>query len=168
VHVPDVIGESQSAAEATLTSAGLAVGTVTQHAAAGQTVGNVLAQSPRSGASLPTGGSVNLTIAQAPNEVAVPSVVGNNETQAAAALAEAGFKPKSVSATTTDPAQVGLVLKQTPGAGTRARKGATVTLTIGVLGAPTTPTTNTPTTPTTPTTTTTTTTTTAPPAGPGA
>jgi eukaryotic-like serine/threonine-protein kinase len=164
VHVPDVIGESKTVAEAALTSAGLAVGTVTQQAAAGQTVGNVLSQSPRPGASVPAGGSVNLTVAQAPNDVAVPSVVGDSETQAAAALGEAGFKPKSVSATTTDPAQVGLVLKQSPAAGARARKGATVTLTVGVLGrqsTPTTPTTTTPT--TTPTTTTTTTTTATPP-----
>jgi eukaryotic-like serine/threonine-protein kinase len=165
VHVPDVIAEPQAAAEAALTAAGLTVGTVTHQATAGQTVGNVLSQSPRPGASLPAGGSVNVTVAQAPNEVAVPSVVGNSETQAAAALGEAGFKPKSVSATTTDPAQVGLVLKQSPAAGVRARRGATVTLTVGVLGPQTTPTTptTTPTT-TTPTTTTPTTTTTPPPA----
>jgi beta-lactam-binding protein with PASTA domain len=168
VHVPDVIGESQTAAEAALTGAGLTVGTVTQQASASQPVGNVLSQSPRAGASLPASGSVNLTVAQAPNDVAVPSVVGDNETQAAAALGEAGFKPKSVSATTTDPAQVGLVLRQSPAAGTRARKGATVTLTVGVLGpqtTPTTPTTTTPTT-TTPTTPATTTTTAPPPASP--
>jgi beta-lactam-binding protein with PASTA domain len=61
-----------------------------------------------------------------------------------------------VSATTPDPAQVGVVLKQSPAAGARVRKGATVTITVGVLGSqttPTTPTTTTPTTPTTPTTT---------------
>jgi serine/threonine-protein kinase len=170
VHVPDVIGESQAAAEAALTAAGLTVGTVTHQAAAGQTVGNVLSQSPRPAASLPAGGAVSLTVAQAPNEVAVPSVVGNSETQAAAALGEAGFKPKSVSATTTDPAQVGLVQKQSPAAGVRARKGATVTLTVGVLGPQTTPTTptTTPTTTTPTTTTTTTTTTTSPPALPPA
>jgi eukaryotic-like serine/threonine-protein kinase len=164
VHVPDVIGESQAAAEAALAAAGLTLGTVTHQAATGQTVGNVLSQAPRPGASLPAGGSVNLTVAQAPNDLAVPSVVGNSETQAAATLGEAGFKPKSVSAPTTDPAQVGLVLKQSPAAGVRARKGATVTLTVGVLGPQTTPTTptTTPTT-TTPTTTTTTTTTATPP-----
>jgi eukaryotic-like serine/threonine-protein kinase len=166
VHVPDVIGESQTAAEAALTSAGLTLGTVTQQASASQPVGNVLSQSPRAGASLPASGSVNLTVAQAPNDVAVPSVVGDNETQAAAALGEAGFKPKSVSATTTDPAQVGLVLRQSPAAGTRARKGATVTLTVGVLGPQTTPTTPTTPTTTTPTTPATTTTTAPPPASP--
>jgi hypothetical protein len=45
------------------------------------------------------------------------------------------------------------VLEQTPAAGKQARKGATVTITVGVLGPQTTPTTTT----TTPTTTTTTT-----------
>jgi beta-lactam-binding protein with PASTA domain/predicted Ser/Thr protein kinase len=165
VRVPDVIGESQAAAEAALTSAGLAVGTVTQRAAAGQTVGNVLAQSPHGGASLPAGGSVSLTVAQASSEVSVPGVVGQSEVAAAAALAEAGLHRKVVLVTTTEQSQVGVVLKQSPAAGRQARKGATVTITVGKLGPQTTPTT-TPTT-TTPTTSTPTTTTTAPPpAGP--
>jgi serine/threonine-protein kinase len=99
---------------------------------------------------------VSLTVAQAPTEVPVPNVVGNNEAQAAAALGGAGFVPRTATATTTDPTKVGVVLKQSPGAGQNARKGATVTLTIGTLGPTTTTTpTNTATTPApTPTTTT--------------
>jgi beta-lactam-binding protein with PASTA domain len=93
-------------------------------------------------------------------------VVGQSETQAAAALGGAGFIPTVVTVTTTEPGKVGVVLKQSPSAGHVTRKGSTVTLTVGALGTETTPTTPTTTTPTTPTTTPTTTTT-PPPAAPG-
>jgi eukaryotic-like serine/threonine-protein kinase len=158
VSVPGVTGQAQAAAEAALTTAGLTVGTVTQQASEEKTPGTVLSQSPGAGTSLRAGGSVNLVVAQAPSEVAVPGVVGQGEAQAAAELGRAGFTPKTASATTAEPTLVGVVLKQTPGAGQRAHRGATVTITVGTLGTPTSSTT--PTTPkTTPTTTTPTTTT---------
>jgi serine/threonine-protein kinase len=155
VHVPNVVGQSLSSAEATLTNAGLAVGTVTKRVSSAQPANTVLAQSPAAGASVHTGQKINLTVAQASNEAVVPNVVHSGEATAAAALGEAGFKPKPVSAPTTDPAQVGVVLKQSPPPGTHARKGSSVTLTVGAAAPQTTP--STPTTPTTPTTTTTTT-----------
>jgi eukaryotic-like serine/threonine-protein kinase len=159
VRVPDLTGQTREGAEGALTNAGLVVGSVTSSVSASQTPGTVLSQSPGSGTSLAAGGKVNLVVAKAPKEIAVPGVVGQNEAQAAAALGAAGFAPKTASAATTEPAQVGVVLQQSPTAGARAKKGATVTITVGVLGPQTTPTTPT----TTPTTTSTTTTTTAPP-----
>ncbi|HEV7162251.1 MAG TPA: Stk1 family PASTA domain-containing Ser/Thr kinase [Solirubrobacteraceae bacterium] len=166
VRVPDVVGQSQSEAEATLTNAELELGTATQKVSSTQTPGTVLAQSPSSGSSVHAGNKVDLTVAQAPKETAVPNVVGQSETQAAAALSQAGFKPKSTSQSTSEQSQVGMVLEQSPAGGAKARKGATVTISVGVLATPTTtPTTTTPTTPTT--TTTTTSTPTPPPAAGG-
>jgi eukaryotic-like serine/threonine-protein kinase len=162
LRVPEVVGESQKGAEGSLANAGLTVGPITTVSSTSQSPGTVVSQSPSSGASVPAGSPVSLTVAQAPTEVPVPSVVGNNEAQAAATLGGAGFVPKTATATTTYPAKVGVVLKQSPGPGQRARKGATVTLTIGTLGPKTTETTPTNTT-TTPTPTTTTPTTPAPP-----
>jgi eukaryotic-like serine/threonine-protein kinase len=167
LRVPEVVGESQKGAEGSLTNAGLTVGPITTVPSTSQSPGSVLSQSPSAGASVPAGSPVSLTVAQAPTEIPVPSVVGNNEAQAAATLGGAGFVPKTATATTTDPAKVGVVLKQSPGAGQRARKGATVTLTIGTLGTKTTTTTptNTTTTPTQTQTTTAPTTPSPPPAG---
>ncbi len=161
VRVPDVSGDSQSGAEAALTAVGLAVGSVTSQVSTAQAAGNVIAQTPSAGSSVRTGATVDLTIAKASNEVAVPKVVGESETQASAALGGAGFTPSLVQVTTNEASKVGVVLKQSPSAGHKARKGSTVTLTVGVK-AETTPTT------TTPTTTTTTPTTTTPPATPPA
>jgi beta-lactam-binding protein with PASTA domain/predicted Ser/Thr protein kinase len=168
VRIPDVTGDSQSGAEAALTAVGLSVGTVSQQVSSAQAAGSVLSQSPRAGSSVRTGSTVDLTIAKTSNEVAVPNVVGRSETQAAAALGGAGFIPTVTAAPTTDQSKVGVVLRQSPSAGHVARKGSTVTLTVGAPAAETTPTTTTPTT-TTPTTTTPTTptTTTPPPAAAG-
>jgi serine/threonine-protein kinase len=163
VRVPALTGETQTAAEATLSNDELALGTVTQRVSTTQQPGTVLSQSPGAGASVHAGDKVNVVVAQAPKETPVPNVVGQNETTAAAALGQAGFTPKTTPETVSEQAQVGTVLKQSPAAGANARKGATVTLTVGALGAPPPPTT---------TTTSTTTTTPAPTppavAGPGA
>ncbi len=153
VRVPDTVGETRAAAEAALETAELGVGTVTQQVSATQTPETVLSQSPAAGSMLRFGGKVNLVVAKAPKDVSVPAVVGQNETEAAAALGRAGFSPKAVTEPTTESSQVGVVLKQSPAAGASAPKGATVTITVGVLSGATTPTTPTTTTPTTPTTT---------------
>jgi eukaryotic-like serine/threonine-protein kinase len=158
VHVPDVTGQTQKAAEATLTTAGLAVGAITLQVSASQAPETVLSQSPAAPATLPDGGKVNLVVAQAPKEVAVPGVAGKTEVAATAALENAGFTVKTVTEPTSEPARVGHVLKQSPSTGAKARKGATVTIWIGMA------TETTPTTPTTTTTPPTTTTTTTPPA----
>jgi beta-lactam-binding protein with PASTA domain/predicted Ser/Thr protein kinase len=147
VRVPDVTGQSLTAAEASLTTVGLAVGTVTQQVSA-QTPGTVLSQSPSGAASVPSGGKVNLTVAQASQEVTVPDVVGRTAAEASSALEGAGLKARTVSEP-AEPSLHGIVLKQSPVAGTHARKGSTVTITVGVTKTTTTTTTPTTTTPTT-------------------
>jgi eukaryotic-like serine/threonine-protein kinase len=160
VHVPNVTGQSLPAAEAALTSAGLTAGMVTHQVSASQTAGTVLSQSPAAPGTLPTGGKVNLVVAQAPKEVAVPHVEGKTEVAATAALEKAGFTVNTVTEPVSEAGKVGHVLKQSPPAGSNARKGATVTITIGMTAEAT------PTTPTTPTTTPSTTAPATPPATP--
>jgi beta-lactam-binding protein with PASTA domain/predicted Ser/Thr protein kinase len=164
VRVPDVVGQTLEAAEATLTNAELALGTVSKRVSSTQSPGTVIAQAPAASASAHAGNKVDLTVAQAPKEVAVPSVVGAAKAAAAGALRHAGFKVATQPHTTTEQSQVGVVEEQSPKGGTRARKGSTVTIAVGVLAPQTTTTTTT--TPTTPTTTTTTTTTPPAPAAP--
>jgi serine/threonine-protein kinase len=166
VRVPDVVGQSQAAAEADLSNAELAVGTVNQKVSSTQTAGTVVAQSPTAGSSLHAGEKVELTVAQAPKQVTLPNLVGVAEAAAVAALKHIGVNASKVTRATSEPAQVGVVLAQNPMPGSQVRKGATVVITVGVLAPETTPTTSTPTTstPTTSTPTTTTSTTTTPPA----
>ena len=158
VHVPDVTGQTQTAAEATLTTAGLAVGAITPQVSREPDAGNgPLAVPDGAGDAARRAGTVNLVVAQAPKEVAVPGVVGQDRgARGGGARQSRASRSRRVTEPTSEPAQVGHVLKQSPAAGAQARKGATVTITIGMATetTPTTPTTTT----TTPTTTTTTTT----------
>jgi serine/threonine-protein kinase len=158
VHVPDLTGQTQKAAEAALATVGLTVGAITPQISSSQTPETVLSQSPAPSATLPAGGKVNLVVAQAPKEAAVPHVEGKTEVAATTALEKAGFAVKTVTEPTGEAIKVGHVLKQTPPAGSQAKKGATVTITIGKATettpitpttTTTTPTTTTPTTPTT-------------------
>jgi beta-lactam-binding protein with PASTA domain len=161
VRVPDVTGDTLAAAEATLTNEELVVGNVIKRASATQAPGTVIAQSPVPGNTLHVGGKVELTVAKAPREVEVPNVVGAAEVAAVSHLKHAGFVPSVQTRATTEQSQVGVVLEQTPAGASRARKGTTVAIVVGMLGGTTTGTTTTPTT----TTGTTTTPASTPPAG---
>jgi len=141
VRVPRLEGRSLSAAEAALEALDLSLGTVTQRASQGQAPETVLSQSPPAGSSLQTEGKVNLVVVPKQADVTVPAVVGAGEGQAAASLEQAGFNPRVESAPTSEQAEVGLVLKQSPAAGRREPKGTTVTIVIGAAPSVTTTTT---------------------------
>ncbi|MGH2855132.1 MAG: PASTA domain-containing protein, partial [Solirubrobacteraceae bacterium] len=149
VSVPEVIGQSEAEARASLRAAGLHAGAVTKQEEPSQAAGTVLSQSPAAGSSVPTGEAVSLVVAKAPQKVTVPRVVGKKKERAEGELVGAGFVAKSTTRVVTNEAEVGLVLHQTPAGGGKAKRGATITLTVGVP----------PSTETTPSTTTTTTTT---------
>jgi len=165
VSVPSVVGESEGEAKASLRAAGLQVGTVTGRESSEKAPGTVLSQSPEGGGSAASGQRVDLVVARAPKNVTVPRVVGKSEARAAGELGHAGFQPRSVTRTVTEPAEVGIVLDQSPAGGRTASRGATVTITVGTLGAQTTPSTTPTTTPAPPTTTPSTPTTSPPPLG---
>jgi len=153
VEVPTVTGQSEAEAGVSLRAAGLHVGTVTKREEAGQTAGTVLSQSPSAGSSVRSGEAVSLVVAKASQEVAIPRVVGKRQERAEGELIGAGFVVKSGTRTVTSEAEVGLVLQQTPAGGTKAKRGATIKLTVGELAAKTTPSTTPTTTPSTTTTT---------------
>jgi serine/threonine-protein kinase len=147
VSVPEVTGESEAEARASLRGAGLRAGTITKQEAPEQAPGTVLSQSPTAGSPVPTGEAVSLVVAKAPQEVTVPRVVGKKQERAEGELIGAGFAAKSVTRTISSVAEVGLVLQQSPAGGRQAKQGATVTITVGALGQQTTPSTPTTTTP---------------------
>jgi beta-lactam-binding protein with PASTA domain len=152
VSVPEVSGESQAAATATLAAAGLKV-TVVKREVSEPSAGTVISQSPSAGSSLSVGSQVTIVVAQAPKQTPVPSVVGQSEVQAVATLTAAGFTSTTVTRTVTEPSKVGIVVQQSPAAGHKLTKGGSVTIAVGAVGqqTTTTPTTTTTTTSTTPT-----------------
>ena len=67
ISVPNVVGLTQAAATTSLTSVGLAVGTVTTASSPTVPAGRVISQTPVSGASVAVGSAVNLTVSWGPS-----------------------------------------------------------------------------------------------------
>jgi serine/threonine-protein kinase len=132
VAVPKVTGLTEDEARSTLESVGFKVAKAEQETTNDDEVGQVLAQKPASG-TLAKGGTVAITVGKAPPEVDVPDVTGQGRLAAQAALRQAGFDVELREQATTDAAQDLRVISQTPTAGTKAKKGDTVTLTYGKL-----------------------------------
>jgi eukaryotic-like serine/threonine-protein kinase len=142
VTVPDVGGEAESNAGATLIAAGFAVSTSTQTSST-LTPGTVISQSPSGGLSVAPGTTVSLVIATAPTTAPVPGVQGDTLETASNALSGAGFRVSHSTQEVTKPNQDGVVLSQNPGAGSTAKKNSTVTIIIGQYTPPNTTTTTT-------------------------
>jgi serine/threonine-protein kinase len=143
-RVPEVSGETQANATASLSAAGLKVSTVKREVSE-PAAGTVISQNPAAGTQVKPGSTVTIVVSQAPAKTAVPSVVGQSEVQAISALKAAGFEATTVTRTVTEEAKVGTVLQQSPGAGAKLAKGQVVTLAIGKLGGQSTSTETTPT-----------------------
>jgi hypothetical protein len=125
--VPDVVGQTQAGAAATLSGAGLAAGTVVE-VYSPTAAGVVVAQAPAAGNTLPQGERVALTVSMGPEPVIVPNVVGRTLTLAGTILGGHGFSAGTTSYVYHS-APRGDVIAQVPAAGTLAVPGP-VALTV--------------------------------------
>jgi beta-lactam-binding protein with PASTA domain len=130
-RVPNVVGISTEAAVQRLGQRGYATDVRTQ-VSNGTRVGTVLSQAPAAGTKLDHGSRVTVVAARGPVRTGVPGVVGLPVAEAFVRLQAAGFKGKTTKVASNRPKDT--VLRQTPPAGTRAKKGATVLLTISKGG----------------------------------
>ena len=127
VVVPSVAGLSASQAQRKLRNAGFTVRTRKQSS---DTVpsGDSVETLPPEGTPVDRGSTVTLVVSSGKETVEVPAVVGQNVDDARATLRGAGF---GVSVTTEESSSAeGTVLRQDPGAGTKAAKGATIALVV--------------------------------------
>jgi serine/threonine-protein kinase len=152
VQVPDVTGQSESAAKSQLQGAGFTVGSTTTQASGTVAAGNVISQSPGGGSQAAQGSTVNLVIAKTPPPpppVTVPNVTGQPANAAGDKLRAAGFNVQQQSQPVQKKKKNGVVISQSPGGNSQANKGSTVTIVIGQYTPPssssssTTPTTST-------------------------
>ncbi len=126
IPVTDYTGRTADAAKKALGDAGFAVKEGDQVNSDTVPAGAVVTQNP-SGATLFKGDTVTIVVSKGPVLVAVPSTVGQQRDDAAAALKAAGF---SVSYNLVLGGFFGTVRSSDPAGGTMVRKGSTITLTI--------------------------------------
>ncbi|MGE5275265.1 MAG: PASTA domain-containing protein [Verrucomicrobiota bacterium] len=132
IEVPDLVGLDATDARQRLAGLGLTVAVV--RLPSPQPVGTVLRQSPRAGTRLSEKARVSLTVSSGPREVVVVDVTGLDEESARAELEAAGFDVTVTYEPTSDPAEDGVVLRQTPTGGTSAAFGDEVTIVVAQLG----------------------------------
>ena len=129
VSVPDVQRQNLSSAEAELKAAGLELGNVAPEENGDFPPDTIIRQDPAPTAKVARGTRVNVTVASAPSEVAVPSgIIGNTATDAKFKLEGLGFDVTSDTAPSDEP--VGNVIDVNPGEGTSVPRGSTVTITV--------------------------------------
>ena len=143
--VPEgLVGAPLAQVQASIQAAGLRFAKPTEAASATVPNGSVISTDPASGTSVPRNSVIQIVVSSGPEQVDVPTVTGQNESEATATLKTAGFNvqvvPESVPA--GDP-RAGRVISTDPDGDSTEDKGSTVTVTVGVASAPTTTTTTT-------------------------
>ena len=128
VSVPSVLGQSPTAAGASLAHAGLNVGSTSQGCPAAYQSGTVAAQQPGGGQNAPLNSSVNLVIS---NCVSVPGVVGQTASSAQNMISNQGLTANTTFDTTCpNNAQPGNVDNQSPAGGAQIASGGTVNISV--------------------------------------
>jgi serine/threonine-protein kinase len=128
--VPALAGMSVEEATAALEEAGLAAGDVKEKYDEEAAAGTVLGHKPGEGEQLRRGTAVGLTVSKGPKPFSVPQVVGQPQSDAAAALEGAGLKVEVAPEAVFDRnVPAGSVAAQTPAEG-QVIRGDTVTLTL--------------------------------------
>jgi beta-lactam-binding protein with PASTA domain len=131
VTVPDVVGLSQTSAEARLEDEGLTVSV--EEAESDEPEGEVISQSPAGGTTVDAGSSVTISVSVGRPQVTVPDVTGLSPAAASARLRALGLVPSRQERSVTNPDEDGQVIDQRPGAGAEVEKGRTVVIVIGSL-----------------------------------
>jgi len=136
ITVPNVVGQLQGNAIATLQSAGLT--TAVNPAVSALPVGTVISQNPVAGNNVAYGALITLTVSSGSGAIIlVPNVLGQTQNAATVAIQNAGFAVSIVYCTPAAPPVAtcpagagGTVNVQNPAAGANAVPGSTVTLTV--------------------------------------
>ncbi len=125
--VPSVVGMTESSARSLLANAGFAVSTQTGYSDR-VFKGQIMSQSPAGGSVAAEGSTVTIVVSQGSSGQPVPNLIGLGESAAKSSIRSAGLRPLVTYAPSD---QVGIVLGQSPGAGTNLPSGSTVAITVG-------------------------------------
>jgi len=130
VAVPSLAGVTQDNLAAALAAAGLVLGEVTQEYSATVPAGQVIRQEPSADAVVAPGTAIHVWISSGVAPVAVPDVVGMTREAAQAALTQAGLTLGVVTQVFSETVPAGVVISQSPGAGSAMPAGGAVALTV--------------------------------------
>jgi serine/threonine-protein kinase len=125
-RVPNVVGKSRDEAVADLVGAKLKANVVAVNSL--KPVNEVLAQAPKPGTELIVNSTVRINVSKGPKPITIPNVVGSAFETAQSQLQGVGFAVAREDV--EDAADAGIVVGQSPAAGTQLGKGSVVTLQV--------------------------------------
>ncbi|MGW7822631.1 Stk1 family PASTA domain-containing Ser/Thr kinase [Streptomyces puniciscabiei] len=129
VNVPDVTGRPLAEARARLKADGLEPGMITRQFSEDVASGSVIATTPQAGTRRHAGSAIALTVSKG-SPIDVPDVTGEDLDSARHDLTDAGLKVKIAAQQVNSEYDKGKVAQQSPGDGSQAAEGDTVTLTL--------------------------------------
>ncbi|GAB3497332.1 Stk1 family PASTA domain-containing Ser/Thr kinase [Nocardiopsis coralliicola] len=127
--VPNVVGQTEEDARATLSDAGFEVGEVSTQESDSYDAGIVVASDPEGGGEAAPGSTVNLTVSEGAGSVSVPDLSGLTQDEANSRLQDEGLSA-SFSEQETGDAEPGRVASQDPAAGSEVEPGTVVNVVI--------------------------------------
>jgi len=128
VDVPEVVGESEAVAISKLEKEGFKV-KVKLEASGAVPSGHVISTTPSAGTLAKVGSTVTVAVSTGAERVGVPNVTGSQQAVAEAAIENAKLKVGSVTKKTSEEPP-GMVLSQSPAAGTQVKAGESVDLVV--------------------------------------
>ncbi|MFI2757301.1 Stk1 family PASTA domain-containing Ser/Thr kinase [Streptomyces echinatus] len=129
VNVPNVEGKPLAKAQARLTADGLEPGMVTREFSEDVDKGSVIRTTPDAGTKRHAGSAIALVVSKG-SPIDVPDVTGDDPDSAKEELTNAGLKVRIAAGRVNSEFDDGKVARQSPGDGSQAAEGDTVTLTL--------------------------------------
>lgn len=129
-EVPDLDGQSLEQARNNLNAASLKLGDQTEAPSETVAEGAIISQRPAAGTRVRKGNAVSVTVSSGSSIVEVPDLAGLNRYDASNTLATANLEIGTQDEVWNDEVPRGEIMKQSPAAGTTARKGSTVSVTV--------------------------------------
>jgi beta-lactam-binding protein with PASTA domain len=130
--VPNVVGMTQTAAQAAIVAASLTVGAVSTANSTTVPAGAVIAQSPGDGASVAQNTAVNLIVSVGPATVTVPDLVGQTQATAQGQINGAGLTIGAITTANSATVAAGSVISQSPAAGTSVAPNSVVAFVVSL------------------------------------
>ena len=127
--VPDVEGDDESSAEQAIRAANLIVKKGDSEYSDSVKAGNVISVSPGAGSSVKEGTEVTIVVSLGSKPATVPSLEGKSQSDAEAALSDAGLKGSSTEAY-DDNVEAGYVISQDTASGKTVSRGTTISYVV--------------------------------------
>ncbi|WP_303202938.1 Stk1 family PASTA domain-containing Ser/Thr kinase [Raoultibacter timonensis] len=125
--IPDVKNKSVEEATQIIEDAGFKIGKTTEVFDDDIAAGNVTGTDPKAGEKREKGSTVNLLVSKGAEEITVPDLTGKSADDAKKELTAAGLNYKAGTAEYSETVDKDLVARQDPAAGTKVKKGDTIT-----------------------------------------